>query len=274
MYPLFVYYILHTMSTVFAKLVTAFEKETCLIPNEIKEHLDYNVCYVGVYENDSVLNLYIQLGTGRMSPNSLYKKLSYLGNIVNTPSIFTCFEGVLVDEVGVFNKRGGKKTLVSINIQRPSTPKSILPYDKTSLERLARAYNTYMNRKIKAQEQNENQVHENTVAPLYAGHGGVWGISGWIPVPDVKGIRKKIKPIELTLLSEEQGGKCAYCETSVSFGKMSNADADHIIPLSLGGNCSMGNIQILCTVCHRRKTSLESRKIRRRIKDIRVFENI
>ena len=57
----------------------------------------------------------------------------------------------------------------------------------------------------------------------------------------------------------------------MSNGDYSNSDVDHIIPLHLGGSCDVSNLQILCVPCHRKKTSLECKKLKRIVSG-RVFD--
>lgn len=48
------------------------------------------------------------------------------------------------------------------------------------------------------------------------------------------------------------GGKCALCP-------MPGAEVDHITPLSRGGTDDLGNMQLLCSACHEKKTREERR---------------
>lgn len=47
----------------------------------------------------------------------------------------------------------------------------------------------------------------------------------------------------------DQGCKCIYCKIDIS----KNYHADHIIPVSKGGNSFIENIQLLCPTCNLRK---------------------
>lgn len=52
---------------------------------------------------------------------------------------------------------------------------------------------------------------------------------------------------------ELAGGKCQTCGLKIRGG----AEYDHIIPCALGGEASLENCAVLCSACHRRKTSGE-----------------
>ena len=48
-------------------------------------------------------------------------------------------------------------------------------------------------------------------------------------------------------------GTCAACSQKIDAGKA--WDIDHILPLAMGGTNAPENLQILCSPCHRAKTS-------------------
>lgn len=50
----------------------------------------------------------------------------------------------------------------------------------------------------------------------------------------------------------EFNGRCADCECKV--GGAAGLEFDHIIPLELGGDDEIENLQPLCKVCHKAKT--------------------
>lgn len=47
-------------------------------------------------------------------------------------------------------------------------------------------------------------------------------------------------------------GMCRRCLAT------QNLEVDHVVPKSMGGGDNLENLQILCTTCHRQKTSRES----------------
>ena len=49
------------------------------------------------------------------------------------------------------------------------------------------------------------------------------------------------------------GKKCPYCNTKLV---VSNMACDHIHPLSLGGNSTVSNLQMICMRCNTRKGPL------------------
>lgn len=52
----------------------------------------------------------------------------------------------------------------------------------------------------------------------------------------------------LEMLADRDGPGCAAC------GSQSNPEVDHIVPMSRGGSDELGNLQILCRSCNRRKS--------------------
>ena len=59
----------------------------------------------------------------------------------------------------------------------------------------------------------------------------------------------------------EFNGRCADCECKV--GGAAGLDWDHIIPLELGGDDEVENLQPLCKVCHKAKTRGDVKAIRK-----------
>lgn len=58
-------------------------------------------------------------------------------------------------------------------------------------------------------------------------------------------------PGDVSALRERQKFKCANCSVSVK----KSYHIDHIVPLALGGSNGIGNIQILCPSCNKRKNA-------------------
>lgn len=52
-------------------------------------------------------------------------------------------------------------------------------------------------------------------------------------------------------------------DTCRSCGSKENLEADHIIPVALGGCEDLDNLQTLCYDCHKKKTVQDHEKIRR-----------
>lgn len=56
---------------------------------------------------------------------------------------------------------------------------------------------------------------------------------------------------------------CASCQSELSFSEYPKAwQIDHIVPVASGGKSSVDNLQVLCTDCHRLKTSSEIQSTR------------
>ena len=62
------------------------------------------------------------------------------------------------------------------------------------------------------------------------------------------------------LLYRVYGKKCCYCNCKLL---VSNMVCDHILPLSLGGNSTPNNLQMICGRCNTRKGPLTDRNFSR-----------
>ena len=65
------------------------------------------------------------------------------------------------------------------------------------------------------------------------------------------------------LLYRVYGKKCCYCNCKLL---VSNMVCAHILPLSLGGNSTPNNLQMICGRCNTRKGPLTDRNFRRLLK--------
>ena len=62
------------------------------------------------------------------------------------------------------------------------------------------------------------------------------------------------------LLYKSYGRKCRYCNTTLI---VSNMACDHIIPLSMGGNSTPPNLQMICMRCNTRKGPLTNKNFKK-----------
>ena len=62
------------------------------------------------------------------------------------------------------------------------------------------------------------------------------------------------------LLYRVYGKKCCYCHSKLV---VSNMVCDHILPLSLGGNSTPGNLQMICGRCNTRKGPLTNKNFKK-----------
>ncbi|CAN0589637.1 unnamed protein product, partial [Ectocarpus sp. 12 AP-2014] len=89
---------------------------------------------------------------------------------------------------------------------------------------------------------------------------GIWYPVAWIgPISNIGGF-KRATPSSKTVrtILEAQNNACKVCFAELrTSGDSKNCDVDHILPVSLGGNNGIDNLQILCVEDHRRKTSFE-----------------
>jgi 5-methylcytosine-specific restriction endonuclease McrA len=57
---------------------------------------------------------------------------------------------------------------------------------------------------------------------------------------------------DIAEILKAQGGRCAYCRTSLNRAKK---HVDHIVPLALGGSNGRANLQIACAACNQSKSA-------------------
>jgi len=69
--------------------------------------------------------------------------------------------------------------------------------------------------------------------------------------------RKQLNNCDKQQLLRDQNYKCNLCDTKIKLWPYANFDADHIIPICLGGKTDPDNIQLLCICCHREKSAHE-----------------
>lgn len=95
--------------TRYRKLKVSFQKGPYPVLGRILSSVKYRVGYIGLFETETELNLYIQLESNyQMSPSKLQKDLSDFGKILNLPEPFTSMEGTLVCKIGEFINVGRK----------------------------------------------------------------------------------------------------------------------------------------------------------------------
>lgn len=58
-----------------------------------------------------------------------------------------------------------------------------------------------------------------------------------------------------------QKGACALCPKDISY--MTPFHLDHVLPLELGGQTCLSNLQLLCLDCHKAKTREDIKRIRK-----------
>jgi len=68
-------------------------------------------------------------------------------------------------------------------------------------------------------------------------------IQATMPPTRRPGIPEAVKLV----VHRRDGGRCAYC------GSSELLQFDHIIPVSMGGNSEVANLQLACSDCNRRK---------------------
>ena len=222
----------------------------------------YDIVYCGIYTNQDDVYIYIH-NRNRMVPNVLSKLLSGVIEILGIHK-YDRLEGVLCDDTGKILQHGGHKKPGKKQrkvLQYPESTSSPIPSAKKLKSPI-----TLPNPESKISfvlNPPTHTSHPDNFHPIWSSKNGHWAPYFWVgPSRNIK-VSKRVQPTpkQLERLFWLQDNHCRLCENQVFMGTYSNADVDHIVPLILGGETVESNLQILCVCCHRRKTSLESRKI-------------
>lgn len=73
--------------------------------------------------------------------------------------------------------------------------------------------------------------------------------------------RRQVSKTERLTILLDQNGRCAKC---LEKRALADLDLDHVIPIELGGAHERSNWQLICRdVCHREKTAVDIRNIRK-----------
>lgn len=71
--------------------------------------------------------------------------------------------------------------------------------------------------------------------------------------------RKKLTATERQQIYEKFGGRCAYCGCNITIKEM---QADHVIPLHLGGADDISNLYPACRACNHYKSTYTVERFR------------
>ncbi len=74
--------------------------------------------------------------------------------------------------------------------------------------------------------------------------------------------RRKLTAAERQQIYEKFGGRCAYCGCKITIKEM---QADHVVPLHLGGADDISNLYPACRACNHYKSTFTVEKFREMI---------
>lgn len=231
----------------FQKFVVQFDNINFEDAKKCFRH-ETSIQYIGLYKSDTKYYLYVQ-NSYAMYESRIKSYINILGKYIG-PSKFDYFEGECVESEGNYKKRGRdlNSKVVNGKVVKKKVKKKSIGINLTVNMDLKNK-NT---QKILPEEDHKRMAF----FPIYTGYNRDWKIISWFP--ETKFVRKKTTQFRDILL-EQQNNKCNYCKIDVNFGDYSNADVDHKIPLFCGGGSFIDNLQILCVMCHRYKTALETK---------------
>ena len=252
---------------------------------------EYDIGFAGLFEVDEGTFLYVQRhedASTRMALGKIKKICTKVAGEVEVVP-FKTPEGQLIESVGEFRPMGAKVKRSSDAIQgttqqvqcpdvtTPSTPPVSQFVERDTNKRTRRGLekdeellvlggNAYACRKIPLPS------NKSTFSAVYSSSCGTWSARFWVGPMESLGVKDKTRVggDQKTVLLERQNSLCQECSCPVSIGSYSNADIDHIIPRHLGGKTVLDNLQIICTPCHRTKTGLESKAVRRMFPDLEL----
>ena len=229
----------------------------CFVPPksiEVYEELSktIDIKYVGVYVINHHMCIYVQ-SVNRINKLRLLKRLETFDFDIDGVKIFVKFEGITLNEYGhkpIESKFKKKIPVIEVPDILPVPPGNNLIIGDTIYE-------------IKRSIQLVSSGLE--FHAILGFIGGSWNIMSWMgPSCNIKPIsRKRATPEKTEQILKLCQNTCP-CGIYISRESM-NVDIDHIIPLKLGGTNDVSNLQAICTSCHRRKSGLECRNIRKKI---------
>lgn len=73
------------------------------------------------------------------------------------------------------------------------------------------------------------------------------------------------------VLFERANGCCQGCQVKLEFAARSTWQIDHLIPRHRGGLSVRSNLQLLCRICHKRKSAAELTQIAARRRELRAL---
>ena len=204
--------------------------------------------------------------------------------IVHGTGAYEKLEGDVLDSVGKFRRPREKHCHEDLVIVPKSTPKPVTP--ATSIPRVVREkVHSYPPPSPETPEQIliiGDQVYAcrpletpplgTTFCAVYGSVNGLWSPRFYIgPIESLSHRdNRSVTPKMKTALMDRQCNECNECGSPVSMGSYSNSDVDHVIPRKLGGKTDLGNLRVICVPCHRTKSALECRGLKRRFADIDV----
>jgi 5-methylcytosine-specific restriction endonuclease McrA len=225
----------------------------------------YNISYCGIFSCGDSIHVYVY-NKERMSAKIIREILQGTTRILSIQK-YSKLSGELCDETGEFPQHGGhnkpdrlkdlppppvKRQKHGISHERQPPLLAPKPDGKRS----------FVLDQVQNSPSNPDNFH-----PIWSSKDGRWAPYFWVgPSRSIRhGKRVQPHPRVVESLYTLQDDKCRLCNTPVVHGTYSNSDVDHIVPIHLGGQTTESNLQILCVCCHRRKTSLESRKLSTRM---------
>lgn len=235
---------------------------------------EYNIGFLGLFKVEEGISLFIQRqdnSSTRMALGKVKKICSKLAEVVEVVP-FDTYRGELVESFGQFRPRGAKiqrgVDVESIGSNNgPAVPEFVKPDTNKQTHRGLSKDEELLIVGGKAYACREIPLPSNksTFCAVYGSSDGTWTVRFWVGPIESLGVKDKkcVTDDQKTALLERQNHLCQECACPVSIGSYSSADIDHIIPRHLGGKTVLENLQIICVPCHRTKTGLESKGVRR-----------
>lgn len=239
---------------------------------------EYEIGFAALSKVEERISLFIQRhgDASCMALNKIRKLCNTVATVVDvTP--FNSYTGRIIESYGSFRPRGprqngadneGVTDEVVPHFDAPAAPVTNTRHRGLSKdeELLILGGKAYACREIPLPS------NKSTFCAVYGSSNGTWQARFWVGPIECLGVkdRKGVREDQKKALVERQSSLCQECSCPVSIGSYSNADIDHIIPRHLGGKTVLNNLQIICVPCHRTKTGLESKSVRRVFPDLEL----
>ena len=245
---------------------------------------EYEIGFAALSNVEERISLFIQRRgeASCMALKKIRKLCSTVATVVDvTP--FNSFTGKVIESYGNFRPRGPRQNEEAskgdVNNKRPGQASSAddAHFEAPATNKRHRGLSKdeellILGGKAYACREIPLPSNKSTFCAVYGSSDGNWQARFWVGPIECLGVKDKkcVREDQKKELLERQSGLCQECSCPVSIGSYSNADIDHIIPRHLGGTTVLNNLQIICVPCHRTKTGLESKSVRRVFPDLQL----
>lgn len=254
----------HSRFMAYGKVRVKFQEESSVdwgaLVNDLQSDLDIGLA--GLFKFRGGISVFVQANDRSLSLFRIKKICTKVGGVVEVVP-FDAWEEEPIESFHEFNFRGLRRKV------QPSGGGAHFGFRVKPEIELKVGGKAYACFEIPLRS---DQV---TFSAVYGSSDGVWSARFWVGPIIRLGAKdkKRVSDDQKTALLERQNNLCQECSCPVFIGSYSNADIDHIVPRHLGGMSVLNNLQVICVPCHRTKTGLESKAVKRMFPGLELEPN-